>query len=157
MQRTHILVFVFLTMAVPAFACHCTVSANPPEWYKVHHGQPTFVGVAVSVENISDVVRQGGGKPLLDGSGKPIKTTVQRATFQVEEAFEGIKNETIEVYGSGTTCDFHFAIGTRYLVYGWNGVDGRIRSGLCTRTAPVAEAAEDLKFLRTLKHRRALR
>jgi hypothetical protein len=157
MRRAIIFLILVFVIADLAFPCVCTVPRTPSEWYKIHHGQPTFVGVAVSVDDVSDVVRQGGGKPLLDASGKPMAVTVRRATFHIEEAFEGIKTQTIEVYGSGTTCDYHFAVGTRYLVYGWLGVDGKIRSGLCTRTAPATEAAEDLKFLHALKRRRALR
>jgi hypothetical protein len=39
------------------------------------------------------------------------------------------------------------------LEYGFRGKDGKIRTGKCTRTAPVAEAAEDVSFLRSLPTR----
>ena len=156
MQGARLSACLLMLISLPAFACICTVSTSPPEWYEIHHGQPTFVGVAVSVESVSDVLRQGGGTPLLDESGKPTPVTVQKVTFRVEESFEGIKAQMAEVYGSGTTCDYHFTFGSRYLVYGWLGQDGKIRTAKCTRTAPLNEAQQDLKFLRSLKKQRAL-
>ena len=75
---------------------------------------------------------------------------MQKVTFCVEEPFEGINTRAVEVYGSGTTCDYHFTIGSRYLVYGWIGEGGKVRAGKCTRTRLLNEADADLKFLRSL-------
>ena len=129
MQRASICAYLLVIFSLPAFACICVEPPSPSEWYKVHHGQPTFVGVAISVEGVSDVVRGGDGKPLLDAARKTIPATVQKVTFRIEEPFEGIITATVEVYGSGTTCDYHFTVGTRYLVYGWIGEDGKVRTG----------------------------
>jgi hypothetical protein len=49
--------------------------------------------------------------------------------------------------------DLHFKVGIRYLVYGFRDKDGKKRTGKCTRTAPVSEAADDLSFLRSLPTR----
>jgi hypothetical protein len=87
MQRASICAYMLAIVSLPAFACICVEPVSPSEWYKIHHGQPTFVGVAISVESVSDVVRAGGGKPLLDASGKTIATTMQKVTFCVEEPF----------------------------------------------------------------------
>lgn len=152
-QRTATIVCLFVVTSIPAFPYICTTVATPSEWYKIHHGQPTFAGVAVSVESVPDVLRQGGGKPLLDDGGKTITVSVQKVTFRVEEPFDGIKNEVVEVYGSGTTSDYTFTVGTRYLVYAWLGEDGKIRTDKCTRTAPLSEAEDDLIFLRALQKR----
>jgi hypothetical protein len=148
MQRAAIYAYLLVTISLPALGFDCLEVPSPSEWYKIHHGQPTFVGVAVSVENVSEVVRMGGGKPLLDASGKTIPATVQKVTFRVEESFEGINTSTVDVYGSGTTCDYHFTVGSRYLVYGWTGEDQRLRTA--NRTRPLSDADADLKFLRSL-------
>ena len=139
-------------IAVPASACICITQPSVAKWYAIHHGQPTFVGLAMSVETVPDVVRQGGGKPLLDAEGNAMPVTVEKAVFRAEEAFEGIRTEYVEVYGSGTTCDYHFSVGTRYLVYGWLGEDGKIRTA--ARTAPLSEVDKDLRFLRSRKSRK---
>ncbi|HWC18977.1 MAG TPA: hypothetical protein VG498_18340 [Terriglobales bacterium] len=157
MQGSRLFAYLFLLVSIPMSACICAVPRTPSEWYVVHHGEPTFVGVAISVESVSDVVRMGGGKPLFDSSGKPTAATIQRVAFRVEEGFDGVKTHDIDVYGFGTTCDYHFIAGQRYLVYAWRGDDGKIRTSLCTRTAPFSEATEDINFLRSVKSRRSLR
>jgi hypothetical protein len=156
MQGSRFFAHLFLLLSVPAFACICVVPRTPSEWYAVHHGQPTFRGVATSVASVPDVVRMGGGEPILDSSGEPTPARIQRVTFRVEESFEGVKTHDIEVYGFGTTCDYHFIAGQKYLVYGWVGEDGKIRTSMCTRTALFSEAPEDIKFLRSMKNRRSL-
>jgi hypothetical protein len=133
------------------------VPRTPSEWFAIHHDQPTFIGVATSVESVTDVVRMGGGKPILDSSGKPMPASIQRVTFRVEESFEGVKTHDIEVYGFGTTCDDHFIAGQKYLVYAWVGEGGQIRTSMCTRTALSGEAREDINFLRSMKRRPSLR
>jgi hypothetical protein len=129
-----------LSSSISAFAL-CSEPSTPCEWYAVHHGHPTFVGKAVSEETVSDVL--GLGERI-------IPVTVQKVTFRVEESFEDTPGKTVDVYGSGTTNDLRFKVGIRYLVYGFRGKDGKIRTGKCTRTAPVSEATQDLGFLRSL-------
>jgi hypothetical protein len=133
----------FLSISISAFAL-CFEPSTPCEWYAVHHGQPTFVGVAVSEETVSDVLELGE---------HVTPVTVQKVTFRVEEPFESTPSKTVDVYGSGTTNDLRFKVGVRYLVYGFRGKDGKIGTGKCTRTAPVTEATGDLNFLRSLPTR----
>jgi hypothetical protein len=137
------LALLLLSVSIGAFGS-CFEPSTPCEWYAVHHGQPTFVGTAVSEETVSDVLRLGD---------QMIPVSVQKVTFRVEEPFESTPGKTVDVYGSGTTNDLRFKVGIRYLVYGFRGKDGKIRTGKCTRTAPVSEAAEDLSFLRSLPNR----
>ena len=116
------------------FSVSATAICAPPLtlciWYAVHHGQPTFIGMALTEEQVSNQLQFGE---------QTVPVTVQEVTLQVEEAFEDTSGTTVDVYGSGTTNDFHFEVGTRYLVYGFRGKDGRIRTGKCARTAPVSE------------------
>jgi hypothetical protein len=119
----------------------CFVPSSPCAWYAVHHGQPTFIGTAVSVERVSNV---------LHSVRQATPVTVQKVIFKVEEPFEDSPSSSITVYGTGTTDDFQFEAGVRYLVYGWRGEDERVRTGKCTRTAPVSDAANDIRFLRLL-------
>jgi hypothetical protein len=143
MKSVLTLASLFLSISINAFAL-CFEPSTPCEWYAAHHGHPTFVGTAVSEETVSDVLGLGD---------QVIPVTVQKVTFRVEEPFESTPGETVDVYGSGTTNDLRFKVGIRYLVYGFRGKDGKIRTGKCTRTAPVSEAPEDLSFLRSLPTR----
>ncbi len=134
--------FIFGSVAALA---HCLLPLTPCEWYAFHHGQPTFIGTALSDETVSDAIQRGE---------KTLHITVQKVTFRVEEPFEDMPNTTVDVYGFGTINDFGFQVGTRYLVYAFRGKDGKIRTQKCTRTAPVNEAADDISFLRSLSTRR---
>jgi hypothetical protein len=122
----------------------CVETPRPCTWYAFHHGQPTFIGTAVSEETVPDVLRLGN---------HALQVTVQKVTFNVEERFEGALAKTETVYGEGTTNDFHFKVGEKYLVYGWREKDGKIRTARCTRTAVVSQAQGDLEFLRSLPTR----
>src|SRR5579864_1173342 len=143
MKSALTLASLFLSISISAFAL-CFEPSTPCQWYAVHHGQPTFVGMAISEETVSDVL--GLGEHV-------IPVTVQKVTFRIEEPFENTPGKTVDVYGSGTTNDLRFKVGVLYLVYGFRGKDGKTRTGKCTRTAPVTEAAEDLIFLRSLPTR----
>jgi len=140
MKTSLTLVSLFFSIPISALGL-CSEPSTPCQWYAVHHGQPTFVGMAVSEETVSDVLRIGE---------QTVPVTVQKVTFRVEEPFESTPTKAVDVYGSGTTNDLRFKVGVRYLVYGFRGKDGKIRTGKCTRTAPVSDAAEDLSFLRSL-------
>jgi hypothetical protein len=140
MKSETILISICFSIPLNAFAL-CFEPPKPCSWYAVHHGQPTFIGTAVSEETVPDAVEFGGHE---------VHVTEQKVTFNVEEPFDGVSKKTATVYGEGTTNDFHFKLGERYLVYGWRERDGKIRTAKCTRTAPVSEAAEDIRFLRSL-------
>jgi len=135
---------LILSIAVRTCAGLCFAPGTPCEWYASHHGSPTFVGEAISVVTVSDVVERGGHS---------VQATVQKVRLHVEEALEDMPDAFVDVYGFGTTNDYQFKVGTRYLVYGWRGKDGKIRTQKCTRTAPLSEATDDLRFLRSLPTR----
>jgi len=93
-----------------------------------------------------------------EGQTSPPATMVH---FSVEEVFRGVKGNEIEI-ASGirrlgnlrTSADgmgYSFEIGQRYLVYGYRSTTDRwIRASRCSRTRPLAEAADDLKYIRGL-------
>ena len=44
-------------------------------------------------------------------------------------------------------CGYDFLVGEEYLIYAYEDQDGTLHTTICTRTAPVREAGEDLEFL----------
>jgi hypothetical protein len=139
MNSTVVLAAVFLSIPLNTLA-FCLVPPMPCMRYAVHHGEPTFIGIVLSEETVADVIEFGGR----------VSPRVQKATFKVEESFGGTPGTTEVVYGEGSTNDLHFKVGDRYLVIGPRGKGGKIRTSRCTRTAPVSQAAEDIRFLRSL-------
>jgi hypothetical protein len=75
--------------------------------------------------------------------------TQTRATLKLVRVWKGLdKTETVEVTTASETaaCGFPFEKGQSYLVYADKGEQGYTVS-LCSRTRPMAEAAEDLAAL----------
>jgi hypothetical protein len=96
-----------------------------------------FAGQVVGVSRVK--VKEGGG------------SYDQRSfRFAVERAYRGVQGDFVEVQTGlgGGDCGYHFEMGERYLVYGYARKDGDpISTGICTRTAPLAGASEDLQYI----------
>jgi hypothetical protein len=122
--------------AVSAEACSCLQSGPPCQ--AVWSVDVVFVGVVDSIE--SEDPPQAGVIPRS-----------LRVRMQVERVGRNAKPGPLEVFtaGSGPACGYTFKPGTRYLVYAWQR-DGRVVAGLCSRTRPIEEAAEDLRYLNAL-------
>lgn len=70
------------------------------------------------------------------------------AQLQIAEIFRGLKGNEVDVFGGGTTCDYFFKEGESYLDYATEGEDGNLYTSICSGTSPIAEAKEDLNYLR---------
>lgn len=72
--------------------------------------------------------------------------------FRVEEALRGVakvKELEVQTGAWGGDCGYDFQIGTKYLVYGYDLKNtSRVGTGICTRTQPLADAAEDISYVR---------
>jgi 5-hydroxyisourate hydrolase-like protein (transthyretin family) len=70
--------------------------------------------------------------------------------FRVEKSWRGDVAGELEVRTGtgGGDCGYNFERGVKYLVYA-NVRDGRLSTGICNRTKPLAEAGEDLAYLAT--------
>jgi hypothetical protein len=72
------------------------------------------------------------------------------ARLQVEQTWRGSLSGIVEVStgSGGGDCGYDLVVGTRYLIYA-HGRDGRLVVNICSRTRPLAEAAEDLAYFKT--------
>ncbi|MCC6586947.1 MAG: hypothetical protein IT168_09675 [Bryobacterales bacterium] len=79
------------------------------------------------------------------------QTLRRRVTFDRIESFRGTRESQITVVTGigGGDCGGPFQEGKVYLVYAYD-VGAGLETGICTRTAPVDDAAEDVGFLRSL-------
>ena len=70
-------------------------------------------------------------------------------TFRVERVWKGDANPEIKVHtaGSSAACGYSFVKGTKYLVYAVHDDADPMRVSLCSRTARLDDAKEDLRFL----------
>ncbi len=113
-----------LTFNNPVFACECHKRNDFEQEFGF--SQAVFVGEVVEMDK-----------------SKPDAII----TFKVEKMWKGAKSETIVVRtnNQGKACGYIFSQDERYLVYAYD--DGALRTSICTRTAEVKSAADDLKAL----------
>jgi hypothetical protein len=76
----------------------------------------------------------------------------RRVRFDVERGLRGIapgQSDVVTGMGGGD-CGYKFEVGKRYVVYAWRSPEGRLSTGICSRTRPIEAADEDLKYLSSI-------
>jgi len=121
-------------------ACTCDYSVVPRcQQLRSFRGTALFVGTVKSIR-YRDV----------NLSGALVKE--QLVTLKVEDAFQGIQGKKVEVrsFASPSMCGYAFRKGSRYLVDAW-GPRESLNVTSCGMTTGAAEAADLIRFLRTLR------
>jgi len=107
--------------------CSCLIhSEERPCTLMKSAAEVMFVGTLVAAEN-----------PPESGTIAAQKQTGQaRYTFRVEEVFAGVKTAVIDILsGRGNSdCSVRFQLGEKYLVDGWRGDTGLVRTSICSKT-----------------------
>lgn len=135
---------VAITM-LPAFAsaavaCTCA-TVSPCEAYG--NASVVFVGLVTKTAE-----EPANNQFPSNGISTTLTHTRPVALLTVEKTFGPALSETVQVYGEGTTCDFLFKPGERYLVYAHHDATRKTFStSICSGTAPLAEAKEQLTYL----------
>ena len=85
---------------------------------------------------------------------RPIPRAFYVVRIQVAEVLSGIApgQKEIEVVtgGGGGDCGYPFQAGMDYVVYAFKNAEGRLETTICSRTRPLAQAAEDLRYFQTM-------
>lgn len=120
---------ISLATAPNAHACSCVVPPPPQEALEM--SEEVFSGEVVEISEIPGGVSVG---------------------FSVSEEWKGVDQREIEVATSGgeASCGFSFEVGGEYLVYTSENTSSPgpdTRTGLCSRTADLANAGKDLDAL----------
>lgn len=108
-----------------AFACSCMMPGPPAE--AAAQSEAVFSGT------VSEVAPGANGVLV---------------TFDVDNVWKGPSGPqlTLATASDSASCGYSFVAGEQYLVYA-NPQDGQLATGLCSRTAPIANAADDLAAL----------
>jgi len=124
-----------LAHATEARACSC-MKLSPSEG--LSSSEAVFSGEVIDVQP-NEATRFGG----------------LEVTLRVKEVWKGAIGEEVKVHtaGSGAACGYGFAKGLTYLVYAVRDDADPLRVSLCSRTAPIEDAKEDLDFLGKPSHR----
>jgi hypothetical protein len=117
----------------PAFACSCMIPGPPEE--ALEQASVVFAGRLVDTQ-----------RPQAGGEVNTADLSAYR--FEVSRVWKGDVTSTVTIGSamSSASCGYEFVIGEEYIVYGFE-QDGIVQTGLCTRTAPLANADEDLAAL----------
>jgi hypothetical protein len=123
------LALVTLAYTPRAHACSC-MKLTPSEGLTSSYA--VFTGVVTQIEK-NTRTRFGG----------------LEVTLRVKQIWKGDRVEELKVHtaGSSAACGYPFAEGVTYLVYAVRDEADPLRVSLCSRTAPVDKAKEDLDFL----------
>jgi hypothetical protein len=130
------LVFAVLALApvCPAYACSCIPPAPPLD--SLAEAAAVFQGEVVEVG-------------ALEAEGGVVNTAdMVQVTFKVNQVWKGdiAETTTLTTAGSSASCGVEFQSGQTYVVYA-HMLEGQLNASLCSRTAPVDLAAEDLEAL----------
>jgi hypothetical protein len=118
-----------LIYAPVASACSC-MKLTPSEGLTSSFA--VFTGEVTDIEK-NEATRFGG----------------REVTLRVHKVWKGEPAEELKVHtaGSSAACGYSFTKGVTYLVYAIRDDADPLRVSLCSRTAPVDQAKEDLDFL----------
>ena len=117
-----------LVAPAPVFACSCVVPPPPSEALEA--------AAAVFTGEVTNLSRRGRGDRYV-------------VTFRVADVYKGeVRHRaTLTTAQSTAACGYPFEEGERYIVYAHRMDDGTLAAGLCSRTARLDDAAEDLQVL----------
>jgi hypothetical protein len=122
---------LLLARPQPTFACSCMMPPPPLA--------ARDTAVAVFRGTVTDISPTGVGGTSSD---------FVRVSFGVSEVWKGPTEPTITIAtsGSSASCGYEFALREEYVVYA--GLDdAQFTTSLCSRTAPLAQAADDVREL----------
>jgi hypothetical protein len=138
LKLSALLLVAFVAFAPESLACSC---ASSPPCRGYWEASAVFVGRRVGVRTVTVEVGVGESK---------YKREMRVFRFAVDRAYRGAKSPFVEVRTGmgGGDCGITFNASEQYLVYAYaDDETGTLGTGICTRTAPVAEAAEDLQYI----------
>jgi hypothetical protein len=131
---------IFLSAARVARACSC-LRVAPCDAY----GQSE----AVFVATVTDITQEDGARDETTGE----RSRFEYARLTVREAFRGVTDREVRMpQGTGGgDCSFVFERGETYLIYGrYDAASKLYHTDICTRSRPLAYAADDLDYIRGL-------
>ncbi len=133
-----------LVFALPQPAAACSCMAPPPPAEALEGADSVFSGTVLSVTTAERDLGSMG------------RLTERRVVVELERVWKGCevaegeerprRVELTTGMGAGD-CGYDFNEGERYLVYAYEGRDDALTTGICSRTANLENAADDLAAL----------
>lgn len=147
-------------MTVPLtrlLACSCVGPGTP--CLAVGSAAAVFSGTVLDIADPARPLPGGIASSALAsrprvGSVAHVSWPLRVVRMQVGEVLSGIgpgqsQIEIVTGMGGGD-CGYAFRVGVDYVVYADKNAEGRLQTGICSRTRPVTEAAEDVAYIRAM-------
>jgi hypothetical protein len=146
-------IFLLIWMAFSGrivLACSCARS-GPVPCGEFSSTSVVFVGTVETIQNPPPDFDRA------DESSADMRTVDQsgysRYHFQIDEKISGTQMAEIDVFSGrgGGDCSYHFRRGEQYLVFPYEGDDGRLMATICSETRLVELAQAKLAVLRAIR------
>jgi hypothetical protein len=137
--RTVLAMIVVTALAERESFASCSCMASGPPCQAAWASDVVFLGTVLSIDL--------GGREIAQS---PFGSTLVK--FRVDRPFIDAPSghAEIEMSAGSITCAYQFALGGTYLVYARKTASSRLSTSVCSRTRPVADADEDIRYLTTI-------
>ena len=151
---------VLLLLGIPAAVLACTCSQSAPgKCPGIAPGGVVFLGTVTGAYVVPASTNAPGGAGASDGpasaNSQPDGSSapIIRYHFRVQERFSGPQVSSIDIFSGGDDgdCGYRFKTGAQYLVFTYEGADGRLYSTICDGTRPAADARALIPQLRAMR------
>lgn len=140
------------------FACSCAGPGTPCS--AAGNAAAVFTGTVLAVTDpvwpqsvpLSSSA-QPAGRRIADFR-HPLPRSLRVVRLQVREVLNGVDpgQQEVEIATGlgGGDCGFSFQVGVDYVVYAYRNSQGRLETGICSRTRLFSQAAEDVEYIRSM-------
>jgi len=145
--------FLVLLATPSAWACSCAGS-NPP-CQAAWEVSAVFTGTVIDVAQPSITAQPSSGsttgRQMANAPRPALTPPVRTVRLQLGEVLNGVERDLKEVEVvtgmGGGDCGYGFQVGEAYVVYAYRNSEGRLSTGICSRTRPLKDAAENLAYM----------
>jgi len=157
-----VLIALLAAPLAPVWACSCVAGSIPPcqaAWDYV----AVFTGTVIDIADPAPPPQPQnvGPNPIRPSiyysptlPGRPFPSSKRVVRIQIAEVLTGVEpgQKEIEIVTGmgGGDCGYAFQSGVDYIVYAYKNSEGRLETGICSRTRPLTQAAEDIAYLRAV-------
>ncbi len=115
-----------------------------------------FTGTVIDIAEpvppqLGPVGRNSTARVFKSSSGRPLPSPKRVVRMQIREVLTGVDPDQREIEiltgRGGGDCGYSFQSSTDYVIYAYKNSEGRLETGICTRTRPLAQAAQDVAYL----------
>jgi len=161
-MRVMVLIVLLLAPLSPVWACSCVPGSVPPCQAAWDYAA-VFTGTVIDIADPAPPPQPQTAGPktsrpsmIYSPTAPPLSSRKRVVRIQIAEVLNGVDpgQKEIEILTGmdGGDCGYAFQSGVDYIIYAYKNSEGRLETGICSRTRPLPQAAEDLAYLGAVPH-----